>query len=80
LSLNPHKRGGNGTQNHFWFAKGAKAEITKCRLVDNDSSTTAFEVAQDAKVRVRNTSIEISASARSSNVIDGGTLDISDAE
>jgi hypothetical protein len=76
VSRNPRKRGGNGKQNHFWVAKGAKVDITGCRIEDTDARTIVFEVERQGMITVRDSIITTNPSARMSLVQDGGSLDI----
>jgi hypothetical protein len=76
VSRNPHKRGGTGSQNHFWVAKRAKVHIKGCRVEDMDSATVAFEIAPQGEGIVQNSLIKISPEARLSAPQDGGSLSI----
>ncbi|MGO4526455.1 hypothetical protein AB4097_16525 [Microvirga sp. 2MCAF35] len=75
LSLNPNKRGGNGKQNHFWVAKGARVEIAGCRIEGGDQRTIAFQIEAKGEAVVRDTEINIGPGARMSLIENGGTLD-----
>ncbi|WP_147707779.1 hypothetical protein [Microvirga massiliensis] len=74
VSRNPHKRGGNGKQNHFWVGKDANVRVTGCQIEDSDTITTAFEV--HGQIVVQNSTVTISPSARLSLIGDSGSLDI----
>ncbi|MDF2809620.1 MAG: hypothetical protein K0S56_651 [Microvirga sp.] len=76
VSRNPHKRGGNGKQNHFWVADGAKARVTGCKIEDQDEGTTAFEVGKKGEVIVENSLIRVNPRARLSLIHDGGLFHI----
>jgi hypothetical protein len=75
LSRDPNKRGGNGKQNHFWVARGARAEISGCRIEGGDARTIAFQIEQQGEAIVRDSTISISPDARVSLIETGGTLD-----
>jgi hypothetical protein len=76
VSERPHKRGGSGTQNHVWVAKGASAEMAGCRLTDDDPATTMALVERGGRLRLVETTVRTNPAARQARVEDGGTLDI----
>jgi hypothetical protein len=76
VSSNPRKRGGSGKQNHIWVAKGAKVDVTECRIEDSDDRTTVFEVDRSGEITVRDSIITKNPDAQMSVVHDGGSLEI----
>ena len=80
VSRNPHKRGGSSLQNHFWIAKGAKADVSGCEIEDSDERTTAFEVEPGGSLAVQNSSIRTNPSGRLSLVREGGHLQITSSQ
>lgn len=75
VSSNPRKRGGSGKQNHIWVAKGAKVDVTGCRIEDSNDRTTVFEVDRSGEITVRDSIITKNPDARMSLVHDGGSLE-----
>jgi hypothetical protein len=80
VSRNPHKRGGIGLQDHFWIAKGARADVSGCVIEDSDEQTTTFEVEPGGSLVVQNSSIKTNPSGRLSLVREGGHLQITSGQ
>ena len=80
VSRSPHKRGGSGLQNHFWIAKGARADVSGCQIEDRDERTTAFEVEPGGSLVVQNSSIKTNPTGRLSLVREGGHLQITSGQ
>ncbi|MXQ13572.1 hypothetical protein [Microvirga makkahensis] len=80
VSHDPHKRGGSGLQDHFWIAKGARAEVSGCEIEDFDEQTTVFEVESGGSLIVQNSSIKTNPSGRLSLVREGGHLQITSGQ
>ncbi len=78
VSRDPHKRGGSGSQNHFWIAKGARADVSGCEIEDSDERTTAFEIEPGGSLTVQNSSIKTNGKA--SLVREGGRLEITPSQ